>query len=267
MKHIISLSGGIGSYFTLKKVLEENKKDDVVAVFCDTLFEDGDLYRFLEDIEKKFDVKITRLCEGKTPFELAYEDNFIFNSRVANCSKKLKSRPFKKWLKENYTPEECVIYMGIDFTETHRCNAIKKNYEPYQVKFPMCEQPYIYKYEMIEELKNEGIKVPRLYNLGFSHNNCGGFCFKAGIGHFKNLYEKDKNLFLKMENKEARLIDRIKSKTGKDYAILNRTKNGVKNPYPLSELRKSLDGQAEQLTLFECQDIGGCGCFSDVDDY
>lgn len=43
MKHIISLSGGIGSYFTLKRVLEKNDKDDVIAVFCDTLAEDGEV--------------------------------------------------------------------------------------------------------------------------------------------------------------------------------------------------------------------------------
>ena len=31
MKHIISLSGGIGSYFTLKRVLEKQDKEDVMA--------------------------------------------------------------------------------------------------------------------------------------------------------------------------------------------------------------------------------------------
>ena len=96
MKHIISLSGGIGTYFTLKRVLEKQYKEDVMAVFCDTLQEDGDLYRFLNDIENKFDLEIIRLSIGKTLFELAYEDNFLYNSRIANCSKKLKSKPFVK---------------------------------------------------------------------------------------------------------------------------------------------------------------------------
>lgn len=263
MKHIVSLSGGIGSYFTLKRVLEKNDKEDVIAVFCDTLFEDGDLYRFLRDIEKKFDIKVHRLCEGKTPFELAFEDNFIFNSRVANCSKKLKSRPFKKWLKGNFKPGECILYLGIDFTEMHRIDAIEKNYKPYKVAFPMCEEPYLYKYEMLEELEKEGIEIPRLYHLNFAHNNCGGFCFKAGIGHFKNLYEKDRNLYLKIEDKEAMLIERIKNRTGKDYAILYRTRNKVKRPFPLSELREEIE--KDNLTQSECNDIGGCGCFVEME--
>lgn len=53
MKHIISLSGGIGSYFTLKRVIEKGiSKEDIECIFCDTLNENGDLYRFLDDIEE-----------------------------------------------------------------------------------------------------------------------------------------------------------------------------------------------------------------------
>ena len=99
MKHIVSVSGGVGSYFTLKRVLEKNNKEDVIAVFMDTLAEDGDLYRFLDDIERKLDIKIIRLCVGKTPIELAFEKKYLWNSRVAQCSIQLKSKPFREWLK------------------------------------------------------------------------------------------------------------------------------------------------------------------------
>lgn len=88
MKHIISLSGGIGSYFTLKRVIEKGiSKEDIECIFCDTLNENGDLYRFLNDIEKKFNISIVRLCVGETPYTLAWKENFLYNSRVANCSK------------------------------------------------------------------------------------------------------------------------------------------------------------------------------------
>ena len=227
MKYIISLSGGIGSYFTLKRVLEKQDKEDVIAVFCDTLQEDGDLYRFLNDIENKFDLKIIRLSIGKTPFELAYEANF----------------------KE----DECILYLGIDWTETHRCEAIRKNYKPYKVEFPMCQNPLISKYEMLEELKNEGIEIPRLYKLGFSHNNCKGCCFKAGIGHFKLLLEKDRITYLEFENKEQLL----RKKLNKDVSILKRKGK----TFTLRQLRGLIENTSEQLSLFECSDFGGCGCF------
>lgn len=253
MKHIVSLSGGIGSYFTLKRVLEKQNKEDVIPVFCDTLAEDGDLYRFLSDIEKKFEIKIVRLCAGETPTTLCFKDKFLFNSRVATCSKKLKSKPFNDYLKCNYTSEETIIYMGIDFTEKHRCTAIVKNYAPYKVKFPMCESPYLYKNEMLEELARDGIEVPRMYKLGFAHNNCGGRCYKAGIGHYKNLLEKDRNRYLEWENQE----EMIRSYLGKDVSMMKRKGK----PFTLKELREIVENEPEQLTLFECQDIGGCGCF------
>lgn len=64
---------------------------------------------------------------------------------------------------------------GIDWTEIHRCEAIRNNWKPYKVEFPMCDKPYINKYDMQEELKKIGIDVPKLYKLGFSHNNCRRF--------------------------------------------------------------------------------------------
>ena len=92
MKHIVSLSGGIGSYITLKRVISKYGIENVVAVFCDTLNEDGDLYRFLYDIEKKLNISIIKLCSYKTPLQLQIESKFIFNSRIASCSKELKSK-------------------------------------------------------------------------------------------------------------------------------------------------------------------------------
>lgn len=259
MKHIVSISGGVGSYFTLKRVLEKTNKEDVIPVFMDTLAEDGDLYRFLDDIEKKLEIKIVRLCVGKTPIELAFERKFLWNSRIASCSIELKSKPFRRWLKENYAEDECILYLGIDWTETHRCKAIQKNYEPYKVEFPMCEKPWIDKDEMIANLKDEGIEIPRLYKLGFAHNNCKGCCVKAGIGQYRNLYLKDRITYLEIENKE----EMFRQKYGKDVSILKR-KGEV---FTLKELRKILEAEGQQLSLFEpltkdeCNDIGGCSCF------
>lgn len=258
MKHIISISGGVGSYFTLKRVIEKEGKEDVIAVFCDTLAEDGDLYRFLDDIETKLNIKIVRLCVGKTPFELAWEENFLYNSRIANCSKKLKSQPFRKWLKANYGPEECILYLGIDWTESHRKAAIERNYKPYTVKFPMCDAPYIDKPEMLEMLKRDGIEIPYMYRLGFSHNNCAGCCVKGGIGHWKRLLETDRRTFLQWENKE----NAIRRKLDRDVSILKRKGK----PYTLHELRMSVEGNGIQLSLDELCDIGGCGCFTEIED-
>ena len=259
MKHLVSLSGGIGSYFTLKRVLEKYNKEDVVPIFCDTLMEDGDLYRFLDDIERVLDIKILKLCVGETPTTLCFKERFLFNSRVASCSKKLKSRPFRNYMKENYKPDECILYLGIDFTETHRCGAIVKNYKPYNVEFPMCEKPYLYKEELLEMLTDDGIEIPRMYKLGFAHNNCGGRCYKAGIKHYKNLLEKDRIRYLEWENQE----EMVRMSLGKDVAMMKRKGK----PFTLHELRVIMDEEKkeEQAELLKCEDWGGCGCFVEED--
>jgi 3'-phosphoadenosine 5'-phosphosulfate sulfotransferase (PAPS reductase)/FAD synthetase len=251
MKQIISLSGGIGSWCCLDRILQESGLESVDCVFCDTLSEDGDLYRFLEDIEKYYSIRITRLCSGETPFSLAWKEKFIFNSRVAKCSSELKSKPFRKWLEDSYDPSDATVCLGIDWTESHRCKAIEKNYKPFEVRFPLCEPPYLSKQDMIAMLAKTGIKPPRAYEMGFAHNNCKGCCFKAGIGHYVHLLETDPVAFLEMENREEALRQRI----GKDVAILKR--NG--KPYTLKQLRK----EKKQITLEESMEIGGCGCFAE----
>lgn len=254
VKYIVSLSGGIGSYITLKRVISKYGKDDVIAVFCDTLYEDGDLYLFLEKIEKKLKISIVRLCSGKNPVQLQFESKFVFNSRVALCSKMLKSKVFNDWLKENYSPEECVLFMGIDWSEAHRCEAITRNYQPYEVEYPLCQE-MLFKSEYFKELEEDGIEIPRLYKIGLTHNNCGGRCVKAGIGHWLQLLEKDRNRFIEAENDELALQRLI----GENYTHLKR--NG--RPYSLHQLRIEKE---RQLTIFdfeECNDFGACTCFSE----
>lgn len=257
MKHIVSLSGGIGSYITLKRVIAKYGTDDTIAVFCDTLYEDGDLYLFLEEIEKKLNLKVVRLCSGKTPMQLQIENKFVFNSRVALCSKELKPKVFNNWLKENYKPDECILYMGIDWSEAHRCEAITKNYAPYKVEYPLCSE-MLYKQEYFNELKQDGLKIPRLYQIGLTHNNCGGRCVKAGIGHWLQLLEKDRNRFIEAENDELALQRLI----GKPYTHLKRKGK----PYSLHDLRIEKESRLTIFDFEECNDFGACSCFSETED-
>src|SRR5690606_5033173 len=114
----------------------------------------------------------------------------------------------------NFSPDDCVLYLGIDWTEEHRTNAPRKNWHPYKVEFPMCEEPYVTKDEMLQELERLGIEIPRLYKMGFAHNNCGGFCCRAGQGHFANLLKQMPERFAEYEAKE----EEIRQYLGKDVA-------------------------------------------------
>lgn len=252
MKHIVFYSGGIGSWATAKRVIKANGKENVILLFTDTLIEDEDLYRFMNETIKELDVEFARIADGRTPFEVYKDVKFLGNSRIAPCSHKLKQEVAEKWIKENFKPDECILYLGIDWTEEHRTKAPRHNWQPYKVDFPMCEEPYVTKEEMLQELKQLGIDMPRLYKMGFAHNNCGGFCCRAGQGHFANLLEQMPERFAYYEAKE----EEMRQFLGKDIAMMKKTKNKVTFPYTLRQLREDVEAKKP----VDMTDVGGCGC-------
>lgn len=153
------------------------------------------------------------------------------------------------------TDEQCVLYLGIDWTEDHRRKAPIDNWHPYRVEFPMCEEPYVDKEDMLNDLKEYGIEIPLLYKKGYSHNNCGAFCVRAGQGHFVKLLQTNPELYKYHENKEQEMRDYL----DKDVSILRRQKNNVKEYITLKQLRE--EWEANNTCDIDLDDIGGCGCF------
>lgn len=193
------------------------------------------------------------IIEGRTPWEIFFTVRYLGNSRIAQCSHVLKQETAGNWIRKNYGPEECKLYLGIDWTEDHRRAAPIRNWAPYSVKFPMCGEPYLTKDDMLQMLDEVGIDRPRLYELGFAHNNCGGFCVRAGQGHFANLLAQFPNQFEYHERKEQEIRDYL----GKDVSMLKQVRKGSTYRLTLADLRKQIEGNGE----IDRNDIGGCGCF------
>lgn len=262
MKHIVMFSGGIGSWAAAKRVAEKHGTENLYLVFTDVkgnaesphIGEDEDTYRFLDDAVKNIGGHYVYINTGKDIWETFKDNRFLGNSRLAKCSHELKQKPARAWINENADPEDSVIYVGIDWSETHRLPAIVRNYLPYKVEAPLTEPPYQDKEQLIEWAASEGLQPPRLYGLGFSHNNCGGGCVRAGQGQFKKLFDVMPERFAVWEEKEQEMRDFL----GRDVAILSEVKNGVKKPLPLIELRRRIEDQPQLIDDF---DIGGCACF------
>ena len=258
LTHIVLFSGGLGSYFTAKRLLENGvNRDDIILLYTDTKIEDADLYRFMKDAEKSLKITITEKSDGRDIWQVFKDRKYLGNSRVDPCSQDLKRKMSREFISE-YNPKNCIIYLGYDWTEIHRFEKAQKAWLPYILKSPLCEEPYISKPEMTALLELDGIELPRLYKMGFSHNNCGGGCVKAGIGHFTMLYENLPNVFKMWEDNEQEIRNHI----GKEVSMLRRTRNGVRKNFTLKELREEI----ETITPEERCEIGGCGCFSGDED-
>lgn len=259
MKHVVQFSGGLCSFWAAYRVIAKHGKDSVTLLFADTAMEDEDLYRFLNDAEVELGVPVTRLSEGRTPWELFVHKGMLANSRFPLCSVMLKREPLDAWRKANTTPEDSTFYLGLDWTEEHRMFGVGGKpgmvdvFKPWRVEAPMMQEPIWDKCKMQKEWLALGYKLPRLYAMGFPHNNCGGFCVKAGQAHFAHLLKVMPERFRYHETMEAG----VREQTGKDYSILNdRRGDGKKKTLTLKMLRERIEAGED----FDRNDWGGCGC-------
>lgn len=253
MKHIVNFSGGIGSWAAAKRVVAKHGAADVVLLFADTLMEDEDTYRFLHEAAENVGVPLTRIADGRNPWEVFFDERFLGNSKVDPCSKILKRHQLDKWRADNASPEMSIVYLGIDWSEIHRLHRVQAYPSDWAFEAPMCEPPFLDKEQMIRLAESQGLRRQRLYELGFPHANCGGFCIKAGQAHFLNLLEKMPERFEYHEQMEQMLRKHL----GKDVGILRDRRGGKDRPMTLRELRER--EQAKDATL-DREEWGGCGC-------
>lgn len=247
-------SGGVGSWAAAKRVAEKHGTQDMVLLFTDTKIEDVDLYRFLDEAAADVGAPLVKIAEGRTPWEVFRDKRFLGNTRVDLCSRVLKRELADAWIAEHYQPDEVIVYVGIDWTEIHRYERMAPRKLPYVYQAPLIEEPYWTKSQWLDELREAGIEPPRLYELGFPHNNCGGGCVKAGQGHFGLLLEKLPEVYAEWEANEESLREELG-----DVAILRDRRGGTTKPLTLRALRERIQGGR----YYDRDDFGGCGCFLD----
>lgn len=254
MKHIVSFSGGLGSAITAHMVCNQYGKDNVALLFADTLIEDDDLYIFNKDVVDLLGCQYVRIAEGRTPWQVFNDVKYIGNTRVDPCSKILKRDFIRKHLVNNYSPDDCVIWIGIDCTEEHRMYPVVERNKPYSYRSILIENNIF----LTNEYKKRwcainGIKIPRMYGMGFAHHNCGGFCVKSGQAQFKKLWEKFPLRYLKNECEEQDAI----SNNPKLKPFLRKTINGKLRYLTLKEYREEFLEPNKEIDETE---FGGCGC-------
>jgi len=133
-------------------------------------------------------------------------------------------------------------------------------WKPYDVEFVLLNSPWLTRLDLIEVLRGRGIEPPALYQHGYPHNNCGGFCIKAGQGQFKMLLESHPDRYAYHEGREQEFREFI----DKDVSILRDRRGGETRPLTMKAFREMVErDEGDQLELLE---IGGCGCFTDYGD-
>lgn len=257
MRHVVMFSGGVMSWAAARRVAEQHGTASLTLLFADTSMEDADLYRFVAEAAANVGGELVTLRDGRTPWQVVHDERYL-NHHAAPCSRVLKRELADRWVKDNCDPADTVRYVGFDWTELHRLAAMRAALPGWRVEAPMTEPPYLNRTDLFNLLAAAGIELPRLYRLGFRHNNCGGFCVKAGQGHFAHLLRTLPERYAEHEAEEEAFRQFI----GKDVSILRDRVGGDTKPLTLRELRERIQSAPQTIDLF---DWGGCGCFTESD--
>lgn len=262
MRHVVSVSSGLGSAYVWKLVCDRYGPENVVGVFTDVNGEHPDNYRFLAEVQYHLGSRLVKLTnDGRTIWDVMEESRFLANTRVDVCSRILKREAIQKWLTDNCDPADTTIYLGIDWTEIHRYERAKPLWAKagWHIEAPMCESPYRDKTEAQAWLDEVGIKRPALYDMGMEHANCGGGCVKAGIKQFKKLLAADRWWYINWWEKGEERVRKFLGRT--DIAILRDRRGGTTKPLTLRHLREEVEASDTDLFTDEPEEAG-CGmCF------
>lgn len=252
MFYVSSISGGAASAVAHERAINRYGKENVLPWFADTLWEDDDLYRFLSELENHWQQKIYRHSEGITPLEVAERQHIIPNQKLAPCSQVLKQKPFKKYLESLEKP--VTVLLGFDWSEDHRMEKSRRFYSAIpgvSVDFPLMWKPY--DFDVFQTVRSWGIEIPRLYKMGFPHNNCGGRCVRQGIKEWQRLKINFPERFANVRDWEA--AQQAKGDSREGYAICRDQSNGEVKPLSLADIENrevSLNVSAKQEDLFAC---------------
>ena len=292
-QQVVMFSGGISSWVVSKRVVARFGAEQTVLLFADTLIEDEDLYRFLvegaantlggspppipdipavEDIgdaagfklRKELIAELARsameaipglqwLIEGRSIWEVFHDERFLANHRVDPCSKILKRQLLDSWLEQNCDPAITQVAHGFDWSEGHRLDRMRKHDKVWRRWAPLMERPYLNKDQMCDYANAQGVRPPRLYELGFVHNNCGGGCVKAGQASWAHLLKTFPKRYEWWERNE----EKMRRFLGKNVSILDDRRGGTRKPITLKYFRERLVAEND----FDTSDWGSCGCF------
>jgi phage terminase large subunit-like protein len=161
--------------------------DDCVIVHCDTIStEHPDNERFFRDVECWLGTKITTIRSEK------YEDiNDVFEKTRymagiagARCTTELKKVP-----RYAFQEPDDIHTFGFTADEARRIERFELNNPELSVDWVLLDAG-ITKDDCYQIIKDAGIAVPAMYQLGYNNNNCLG-CVKATGARYWNMVRRD----------------------------------------------------------------------------
>lgn len=227
-RHIVSIGGGVSSTLELPfAVLDRYGAENVDFVIACLKGESPDLWRMVDWLEQQTGKQVIRLAWSKQQRDIYYNmpRNYLINpkswmyadiwdvffhvgrmgSSLADpCSRLLKRETIKQYVLDHYDTSTLTMHVGITASEIDRMLAITANWMKVGVRVEslLADAPRIG--TSAERAQSILGWIPNVYEWGSdkAHNNCGGFCIKAGHGHMARFLWYNPDLYAYHERRE-----------------------------------------------------------------
>lgn len=163
-----------------------------------------DSVRFIKDCEEALGKKVEILdSEYKNVGTACRIGGFINRPKIgAYCTKYLKKRVRKEW-EDSHKEYEITYVWGFDFNEKHRAERLDESMPEFHHEYPLIEK-MLTKQDAHAILERIGVKRPKMYDMGYSNNNCIG-CVKGGMGYWNKIRIDFPNVFTERARLEREL--------------------------------------------------------------
>jgi len=193
--------GAASAVATKLAIVENAGKLPLVVARCIVREEHPDNERFAADCERWFGVPITNLINEKydgSIYEVFRNRSYISGIGGAPCTLELKKEVRRKFQKptDRHVFGYCAEEQGRwdNFLDANNIDAVS----------PLIDRGLEHS-DCLAMVRDAGIKLPKMYGLGYKHNNCRGCCKATGPGYWNKVRVDFPDYFDRMAQ-ESRLL-------------------------------------------------------------
>ena len=203
-----------GAASAVATILAAVKYGEIDAVYCRVIEEHEDNLRFLDDFTQVTGIPVKVIMDEQSQgsiYNIFAKRGFIKNQYGAPCTMILK-----KDMRKSYQRPDDVQILGYTVEEQDRADRFIDGNNDVNEDFILITNN-VTKQDCYDHLRRLGLKLPAMYQLGYSNNNCIG-CVKGGMGYWNKIRKDFPMQFDKMAKMERFVGHAVnKDKSGPVY--------------------------------------------------
>ena len=203
-----------GAASAVATIMAAIKYPNMEAVYCRVKEEHEDNLRFLDDFTQVTGIPVKTIVNDEfdgSIYNVFLKRKFIKNQYGAPCTMLLK-----KEMRKRYQRVDDVQVFGYTVDEQDRADSFLDSNNEVREDFLLISNK-VTKQDCYDHLVRLGLKLPVMYQLGYSNNNCVG-CVKGGMGYWNKIRIDFPDAFEKMARLE-RTVGHAINKDSKDVPV------------------------------------------------